>query len=418
MSNERRVLELIEEAISSHGGDLDGWTKLEEEELQLFDGRVTLRANIECNNEGTPLAVHGHLLATLHEYDDETLDACVFGLADELEAALGQVAVLWMSGVAGPIKSFLDNKPVCMTCQAGVADGDIEAGYAPGDYGLQNVRAYVGPSFGRNIEDADISASFDDGMPWFRWSIESAAPRRVHLAKATIESKGENGWLRKLEIDGHEVMHVDPDWPTQLQGPDFGYFIRYAVFELPRNSTEIQRRAELDRTIEHFIRNYSKFDDVDKLMEAMVREGFDVDLVHDVESHSTIAFGRMFFEPRGMNYPSTIIRARGDGRVELDVPLLSLPAYSRGRAIFAQMYDSLSKEEVQDICLYNAESHVILNAMDAHEGKIEFDKMTLYPLVVPDRNASSQTMDEALAKLNEMVDGNRPKKKKSWKFWK
>jgi len=41
--------------------------------------------------------------------------------------------------------------------------------------------------------------------------------------------------------------------------------------------------------------------------------------------------------------------------------------------------------------------------------------------VVPDRGVSGQTMDAALAKLNELLERNRasraPKKKPWWKFW-
>lgn len=59
--------------------------------------------------------------------------------------------------------------------------------------------------------------------------------------------------------------------------------------------------------------------------------GFDADLVHEVESVSTIAFGRLLFESRGVQCSPTVIRARRDGRIETDVPLMSIPAYSRAR---------------------------------------------------------------------------------------
>ena len=43
MSDADRLLELIEEGIVQHGGDLGGWTRRNDQSLQLFDGRVTLR---------------------------------------------------------------------------------------------------------------------------------------------------------------------------------------------------------------------------------------------------------------------------------------------------------------------------------------------------------------------------------------
>jgi hypothetical protein len=44
MSGEEQLLDLIEQGIVGHGGDLGGWTRRDGETLQLFDGRVTLRA--------------------------------------------------------------------------------------------------------------------------------------------------------------------------------------------------------------------------------------------------------------------------------------------------------------------------------------------------------------------------------------
>lgn len=117
MSDSHTLLERIEEGIAAHGGDLGGWTRRSDETLQLFDGRVTLRADLfDDGPSARDGMVHAHVYATLHEHDDEVLDACLMGIGDNHEAALGQAAAVWILGVAGPIKSFLDNKPVCMTC--------------------------------------------------------------------------------------------------------------------------------------------------------------------------------------------------------------------------------------------------------------------------------------------------------------
>jgi hypothetical protein len=419
MSDSDRLLDEIEKGVVAHGGDLGGWTRRFDETLQLFDGRVTLRAKLEgAGPAAGDRAVHAHVFTTLHEHEDEVLDACVFGMGQDRKAALGEAALIWITGVAGPIKSFLDNKPVCMTCQAGVASGDIAKGYSQGDYGLPGLRAYVGPSFSRGFDDKRVQSALNDTKPWFRFAAESAAPRRVHLAKATIVSKGKDGWRRELEIDGHEVSHQDPDWPAGVPGPDFGYLTRFAVFEFPRNSTEITRRAELERTIRYFAENYTKFNSVDRLMEEMVGKGFDPDLVHETESIATIAFGRTLFEQHGVQYSWTIIRARRDGQIQADVPLMSIPAYSRARALAVRLRETMPPNDFQALCLYNAESNAILKARESAGDKLDLSKMTMYPCVVPDRGVSNQTMDAALAKLHELVEGNRPTKKKPWwKFW-
>jgi hypothetical protein len=419
MSDTDWLLERIEDGIVAHGGDLGGWTRRQDNTLQLFDGRVTLRAELPPADRPEEGMVHAHVFTTLHEHDDEVLDACLFGVGNDRQGALVQAAVIWMTAVAGPIKSFLENKPVCMTCQAGVAGGDASQGYSRGDYGLPGLRAYVGPSIARGFDGDNLAQSaLDDSKPWFRYAAESAAPRRVHLAKATILSEGTKGWRRELEIDGHDVAHVDPSWPADVPGPEFGYVTRFAVFEFPRNSSEIRRRAELERTIRHFAERYATYDSIARLKEDMIREGFDADTVHEAESISTIAFGRALFEHLGVQYSPTIIRALRDGRVETDVPLMSLPAYSRGRALAAQLRQTMQEKEFQAVGLHSAESNAIVQAMEAEGDNLDPSEMTVFPLVVPDRGVSDRTMDAALAELHRLIEAKRQAPKKAWwKFW-
>jgi hypothetical protein len=424
MENSVQFLELVEEALTQHGGDLGGWTKLDGEKLQVFDGRVTLTAEIiGAESKSSGESVHIHLFAMLHEHEDEVLDACLFGFGDDHESALKQALVVWITSVAGPIKSFLDNKPICMTCQAGVVDGDRSKGYMPGNYGLPGLRAYVGPAITRGFDGRPPLSEIDDDRPWFRFAAESAAPRRVHLAKVTILSDPATGWRREMEIDGHEVSHVEQNWAAGVDAKSPGYIVRFAVFEFPRNSHEITRRAEVDRTIRHFATHYVKFESVDALMDDMLNKGFDPDLVQQTESISSIAFGRVFFEKFGASYSPTIIRAMRDGKIETDVPLMSLPAYSRARAIAGQLSSTMKPDEFQAICFYNAESHAILQAIDGKGQSIDLSGLKFYPCIVPDRGVDDKTMDAAIAKLNEFVNSKRSKtpceapKKPWWKFW-
>lgn len=421
MTEAQRLLELIERGLVEHGGDLGGWTSLAEAELRAFDGRMTLAAQVkEVGPRADQVMVHAHVLATLHEYDDEVLDACLAGIGPDVEAALSQAAVIWLTGVAGPIRSFLDNKPVCMTCQAGVQAGDLAEGFSEADYGLPGLRAYVGPAISRGIGEAAREA-LDGGKPWFRFAAEAAAPRRVHLAKASVLSKGPEGWSRDLEIDGHEVSHHDPDWAVGVECAEVGYLTRFAVFEFPSNSAAIARRAELERTIGHFATHFKDHETADALMAAMVEQGFDADLVHEAESIATIAFGRAFFEPLGVRYAPTIIRARRDGRVEVDVPLMSLPAFTRAKALIARLAPTMPQDEYRAICFYTAESNAILQALNAHGDKLDLTKINMQPCVVPDRGVDDATMDAALKVLHDRIERNRPpkpaRKKPWWRFW-
>src|SRR6185436_19018176 len=143
MSDSEDLLALIERGVVEHGGDLGGWTRRIDDALQLFDGRVTLRAELEDTGPSGATRVHAHVFTTLHEYGEEVLDACLIGMGNTPAAALAEASTIWLTGVAGPIKSFLDDKPLCMSCQAGVADGDPLQGYSRGDYGLPHLRAFV-----------------------------------------------------------------------------------------------------------------------------------------------------------------------------------------------------------------------------------------------------------------------------------
>ena len=155
----------------------------------------------------------------------------------------------------------------------------------------------------------------------------------------------------------------------------------------------------------------------------MVAKGFQLETVDEVEALSTIAFGRLEFEQLGVNYSSTILRARRDGTIETDIPLMSLPAYCRAKAIGAVMREKLPDEKWQALAFYNAESQALLNAL---QNGVEPEKLpgtTMYPCVVPDRGVSNETMDAAVAMLHKMMDEKRQKmrqaktKKPWWKFW-
>lgn len=93
-------------------------------------------------------------------------------------------------------------------------------------------------------------------------------------------------------------------------------------------------------------------------------------------------------------------------------------AISRARALATRLRETMPKEEFQSLCCYNAESHAILQALEANGNQLDFSTMKMYPCVVPDKGVSDKTMDAALAKLNELVEQSRSAKKKPWwKFW-
>ena len=427
MSLDKELLKLIHKAVVEHGGELGGKTKFskDKDRLLIFDGRVLLKANVETYPKmGKTTLVHCHVLAKLREFDNEVLDACVTGFAEDTAGALGQAAFKWLTGVAGPIRSFIDDKPVCMTCKSGVKGGDPNAGFAPQDYGFKTLSAFVGPSLQTSFENQGQTNLTDDNLPWFKYAAESASPKRVHLAKVTLEAQGEQGWKRQLEVDGHEVSHVEHDWPTGTAAPNHGSIVRYAVFAFPKDSGFLEARSNLDRAIKAFIRILANLGEGEDPVQAMREQGFSHHLIDQVDTISAVAFGRLYFESAGLHYQPDAIRIRRNGKHEILVPLMGYPAYNRGRAIVARMVSKLSEEKQQAVCLYGNEStpiiHLITQGTDVCQ-------LALPHCLIVELGCSDEQMAEGMAlreKYFAEIQANHASKmaacqpaKPWWQFW-
>ena len=134
----------------------------------------------------------------------------------------------------------------------------------------------------------------------------------------------------------------------------------------------------------------------------MLDQGFDPAVVNQVDTISTLAFGRMFFEPHGVQYSPVIYNARRDGTLEERVPLLSLPAYNRGRAVLARMASEFTAEDTQRLCLYGNESFAILQLL---ESETQIDEIDLQPWLVAELGLSDQHMQAARKTYREILTG-------------
>lgn len=415
MSDSERLLDLIEEGIVEHGSDYGGWTLRQEEALKLFDGRITLRAETFELEPPDEQRVHGHVFATLHDYDDEVLDACVLGLGNGREEALREAASNWIHCVAGPIRSLLDGMASGDAVQAGDSSDD-EPDMDAVDFGLPGVRAFVGPFLARFFDDEKIIHASHE-MPWFKFATQSAAPRRIHIAKVIVQSHGAAGWNRQLEIDGHEIIVKDREWPLGMPGPEIGYMTRFAVWEF--DDKALAQRDEVDRAITYFAKHLTKSSSVDALKEEMVAAGFDIDLVHDTEMLAPLAMGRMLMDGNGIPFPSVAIYARRDGRVDTDVPLMSFPVFSRGKALFRSLLQSIGKDDFLQFCMVSAEMRALTQYLESlGDREPDYKGLSLAPPIISDRLAPSETVDEAMSLLNQMLSELVAKAKKPWwKFW-
>jgi hypothetical protein len=147
----------------------------------------------------------------------DELNACVLGFGP-LESALEQAAEVWFRLVGAPVLSCLSGHPVLA---ADHFAGD-EAWGVPGGHG------FVGPFMVRGGGEVDREALARCDA--FRFD---GYPRdgRPHLVKVTLF--GQDGrWIRYLEIDGHEVTHVDEDWQGLPDPQDPVICVRFAVFDI------------------------------------------------------------------------------------------------------------------------------------------------------------------------------------------
>ena len=403
----QRVLAEIEDAVDNHGGDLGGWTKLDDDALQLFDGRATLRASVAPPEEMPNGGAHVHIVTTFADEPDAPLDACVMGLDRDRDAALRQAAARWTMTVAGPIKSWLDGREAC------------SAARADGQYGLPaGLKAYVGPALSYGSDGGLGDEAMRADLPWFAHLADACAPRRLHLAKASVSWRGDGvGWMRELEVDGHDAQVKDARWPAPPPSDlAFGFATRFAVVETP-DADFLRERAALDDAIEAWLRRYREFDRVDALQAALVADGHDERTVAEVEQQSTIAFGRAYFDHLSIAFPTVITRVRGGDRIERNVPLASLPAFNRGLAVFGRLARELDDERVQAAALYSAESSIIVQYHERTGGQADWSSLALRPLIVPDADAAEATIRRAVDEMQGAALSSEPPRRPWWKFW-
>lgn len=412
MSESAALLKAIERGQGT-SSDLGGKTRCRGDALELFDGRVSLTAVLgEPPRSPGLVGVHAHLLASLPEYDGETLDACVVGIGADQDAAVAQAAAVWLSTAAAPIRSFLDDKP----CGGAVRVGDSSAGNPPFYYGFPSVRAFAGPIAHRAMGTVNAPAPNDEVGPWFRFAVESASPRRVHLAKTTVLYQPKKPASCELELDGHDVSHRGFEWPVPSKS--LAIATRFAVFEFPGGPEAIRERAELERTIERFAETYAAGEEMNRIVDRLTQEGLDETHVIDVLSFAPIAFGRSLFEHLNVACASTILRVRRDGSFERGVPLASLPAYARAKALTPRLREKLGHDAFVALGRYSAETNVVEQAVAASPGRTDFSSLLLAAPFVVEPGTAPEALRRTLASLRAETERVRAAARKPWwKFW-
>ncbi len=420
MSESDRLLELIEEGLADYGGDLDGRICHSDGCLQIFDGRVTLQAELREQAQFQETRVHVHVLATLHEFDHEVLDACLFGTGFDRESALSEAAGLWVTCIACLIRSLIDGRAVgsaeVIAIDPQLSGETTNSGFS----GAIVRRAYASPTIIRSFGESETSRLDLSEIPWFLYAKVLAAPRRVHLAKATVIAREGSSWSRKIEVDGHDASYEDSSWLKKIDNAEITYATRFAVFEFASDSDSLKRRAEIDRGIRHFATRLSEFDSREKLLEDMVGAGIDPDLAHEIETIGSLAFGRKLFEPQGVRFSPTVIRARRDGTIEEDVALMSIPTFARASALASELLAALTPEQGQELCCYGAESNAILQAIQAQGEGVDLQQLyaeiEFQPSVIPDRGVSAATITKAFVAQSNQKEVPPPESHTPW--WK
>jgi len=401
---------MIESTVVAHGDEFGGWTKLDGDELKVFDGRVTLRAQVHTHPKpGGAAMAQCSVLATLHDHGDEVLNGGVVGVAGSGDEALTSAAQAWLHLVAATIRSFIDGRAVA---------GCSHVSDAPGA-GLDGFDGYVSPARWASFNGTQ-PPECPDGAPWFRYTREALGPARLQMVKTVVNGNtpdSPTGWRRQLELNGEGLTVTDTDWPApHLEAP--GYWTRFALVS-QTDEAQMAERDRLDRAIESFATKLSARTAHQEIEKQMSLEGYDLEFIDEIGSFATAGFTRAFFSSRGMNFnfAPTVIRARASGEIEAGVPLASRPAFSRGMAVAARLLPSLDDDAAQAIGLVSGDANAALQAMNSSGSDFDPTQVRFASSIVPERGASQETMQRAVDTIRAEIEAAQGPRKPWWKFW-
>lgn len=409
MSEIAILLQEIGDHLEPMDAEAVGSMELSGETLSLCDGKLKLTASLRDEPNSPPSMAHVHVISTAEEgvKGGFCLDACMIGISTGREEALKQAGRNWVNLAAGPTLSLIHGKPVL----------NAEPFEGTEKWGIRRCRGFLGPLMVRMLDRPDDTSDADElGEANFFDYVSELAPAGVyHLAKAVVQADPEQGWIRSIEIDGHEVSYTDSAWNDSPSPPKQRLIgSRFATFHYADQAEHVASRTKLDETIRTFVSYCQKFDyDTDQVAETMVSEEYESELVDRLIFMLPLAFGRNVLGNLDVALSPFYIDVTKKGySTELlmhDVP------YARSLAIGAELSQSEQSGAFKRLALLSSE---VSAANKAIRSNCKLEDLELLPPVVPgpgvDQDDVDRAVQAAIAKMEaekESVENNHSKKR-------
>ncbi len=418
MSDAKSILEHIHGLLGDKQPEVVGAMKLDDQCLSVLDGRATIRAEIipRQGRQTSSSMVHAHVITTLSQIDGESIDpidlpACVVGIDPRHAMALFDVSRVWVDLVAGPIWSLVagkpvwESKPLVLTDQEPRVDrsGNAEANANDAESISQHCVGYVGPIGFRFAELPSESKIMNVSL--FEDVMSLASPRRVHLAKLTLDGAAGPQWRRTLEINGHDATFHNDDWQRFTERTHGGIAIQFAVLN-PSHTDWVHRRQAIDDAILKYVQLHC--DETRENIDDWFRSDFnDPSIDVAIKNFVPSACARLLMHDKIQRWPDEFYFVRAGGQIEGPRTLLSQVAFARTIGLQQTLFSEPYLSGVKNIALGSSQFNAI-NAMLHRGGKI--DSIRVLPLIIPLDGATEADLNSAAQKLVDQI----PKTKKPW----
>lgn len=401
------VLHRLCEELQQLDRKIVGTPQIVDDVLVSLDGNLRISVIVHTDAEIHPAIAHCHVIAELQQ-PPGTLDACVMGINQNRQLALADAAGSWVELVAGPLFSLLHNQSVL---QAKKLDADNL-------YGISGADAYVGPLRFRMF-DKPVDVNVVNESPMLDCVAAMAEPSDLHLVKVTLESKGAEGWVRNIEMDGHIANHADRPWRDLAAVRQSGVASRFAVVRFDNSAAWIAERQRLDDAIRRFVELYLEVADTHVAADRLRAEGIDEKLAHQIRELVPIALGRNLLAGLEIAFPPDYIRLRADGSIVPNLMLMSEPVFARASILDWRLREAGLGDAVKGLATSGAEFNAINNALNGGTSAEALKNAMMMPLLVSDANVSQAAFQRGLQQAQAIWEKQRPSRpqKPWWKFW-
>ena len=409
-SESTTVLQEIHRLLQPHE-DVVGQLEMKSDYLSTkLGGKLfVIRVRIENDPGAHPSIAHAHVIVESEQTDlmHGQLDACVLGIDSDRQEALKNAASNWFEAAAGPIFSLFHARPVL--------NAEHFNGGEP--WSVSGAHGFAGPLIVRFGADESIGAKLVE-RPLFQFAPEMAPPGIIHLTKATLNVDSHR-WCRTIEVDGHAATYRDAAWNAEVPAPKQMIASRFATFHYADQPEKAAARQLLDDVIKKYVLVFARTRDMGQTRIQMMKAGQPEALVDRVDHFLTLALGRAIITgDMPIQHAVTYHRVLPSGEMLCDIPLMSEPAFARGKALAGELARS-QLEVVKQLALCSAEVNAINNLLNAG-GKLENCQAS--PFIVPDLGTTNEAFERALQMRAKQHSHPRTSKAPKtttpwWKFW-